>query len=86
MSEPNGNGGGMGQYPMWVRVCAQIGFPIVLALWLIFRADPLIHATSRLVAEHKQEYREQMTSSTAILRAICRSVAKSDATSSECDR
>ena len=72
----NGNG-----LPTWVKVVAQVGFPIAVAIWLLIRADGLIARTAEGMVSHVYEAEVQ----TVLLRAICRNTAKSEIQASFCE-
>jgi hypothetical protein len=71
----------MNGFPTWVKVVAQVGFPIALAIWLVTYASPKIAATEQQVAQHRAETEQQ----TILLRAICRNTAKTELQASFCD-
>lgn len=76
------NGDGM---PQWAKIITQVGFPIVLSVWLLWRADGIITRTEAAIIQHQREASLTMTSQVALLRAICRSSAKSDRQIEFCD-
>lgn len=77
MIEPNGNG-----LPNWIKIAAQVGFPMVVAAWFIWVANDRIANTANAMQAHIAQAELQ----TALLRAICRNGAKDIGTAQFCDR
>ena len=71
-----------GNVPTWVKVIAQVGFPIVVAVWLLIVTNDRLARTSEAMQTHLEQTQVQ----TALLRAICRHGAKTDAQADLCDR
>lgn len=70
-----------GTLPTWVKVVAQVGFPIAVAIWLMVVVSPKIIAT----AEALQTHAHDAQINTALLRAICRNTAKTELASQFCE-
>ncbi len=72
----NGNG-----FPTWVKVVAQVGFPIAVVIWLAAYITPMVTRT----AEAMQQHLSDQETAIVLLRAICRNTAKTELAASFCD-
>ena len=79
----NGNG-----FPNWIKIVAQVGFPIGAAIYLAVILYPLVNDTNAMIEEHiKTLVRplQQIDEQTRLLKAICRNVAVSEFEKANCD-
>jgi hypothetical protein len=77
-----------GNLPTWAKIISQIGFPIVISLYLIVILYPLITETNAQVKEHiifTQSRAAVMEEQVRLLRLICYNVAINDFQRSNCD-
>jgi hypothetical protein len=75
VAEANSNGNGLIKDPVWARVVATLGFPIVMALLLFavvtgFIGSPITR-TEAMLNQHMRGEDER----TRILRVMCRNTA-----------
>lgn len=62
----------------WIK---DVGFPIAIALWLIFYVTPLIVRTAEAMTAHTADSQVSII----LLRAICRNTAKTELQGQFCD-
>lgn len=83
----NGNGFSNG-FPTWVKAIAQVGFPIVVAVYSLFTLYPMISQVEAQVKANgtiAQGIITGLQEQVAVLRIICRNVAKNDFDHANCD-
>lgn len=75
----------MTDWPVWLKAAAQVGFPIVVALWLLFRADMMMADTQRAVHAHAEAMQSSNDLQVLLLRQICRNGAHSELGANYCN-
>jgi hypothetical protein len=93
MENGNGNKTSYRDFPQWVRVLMQVGFPIFVALYFMGVFEPLIpNIWSKHVLASEAHYQQQLSimqkldDQTKLLRLICRNGAPDITSRLECDR
>lgn len=75
-------------FPLWIKVVTQVGFPIVIAIYFIIILYPTITDVNAKMEEHIKIVSrsvQQIDEQTRLLKAICRNVAKNDFEKANCD-
>ena len=71
----------MSDWPVWAKLSAGLGFPILVAVWLGMWISPKIDRTAAAMDQHVSEAQVQ----TVLLRAICRNTAKTELQATFCE-
>lgn len=77
-----------GNFPTWIKIITNVGFPIALSVYLIVIFYPLITETNAQIKDHVEQVAQmidQRNEQTRLLKVICRNVATNDFERSNCD-
>ena len=82
------NGNGFNGFPQWVKIIAQVGFPIAVVIFLLAMMVPAFNDHQSLLKEHEKlsgKQLEQIEEQTRLLGIICRNIAKNDFDKTLCE-
>lgn len=76
-------------FPTWIKVIAQVGFPIAVSIYFMAVVYPIIIETKAQMKDHVERVSLQsveIKEQTRLLKEICRSVAGTPFDKSNCDK